>query len=62
MVDAANVPMLSAVNVPVALVLLDAVRPDRFASADCVRVPAQDVPMLRETGVPTDQVRPWLVQ
>lgn len=46
--------MLSAVNVPVALVLLDAVRPDRVASVDCVcGVGAQDVPMLRETGVPT---------
>ena len=54
MADAANVPMLSAVNVPVALVLLDAVRPDRVASVDCVcGVGAQDVPMLRETGVPT---------
>ena len=33
---AANVPMFSVVNEPVALVLLVAVRPDRVASVDCV--------------------------
>ena len=44
----ANAPMSSAVNVPVALVLLDAARPDRVASC-C----AQDVPMLSETVSPT---------
>jgi hypothetical protein len=46
------------VNVPAALVLLVTVRPDRVASVDCVGVVVcceQDVPMLRETGVPTDQ-------
>ena len=40
---------------PEALVLLVAVRPDRVASVDCVGVMVccgQDVPMLRETGVP----------
>ena len=54
MVPAANVPMLSAVNVPEALMLLDADRPDRVASVDCVGIGVccgQDVPMLTETGV-----------
>ena len=36
MVPEAKVPMFSAENVPEALMLLDAVSPDRVASVDCV--------------------------
>ena len=71
----AKLPMLSAENGPEALVAWVAVRPDRVASVDCVGVGvvvccAQDVPMLRETGVPAvhpgsvveaNRTRSWLM-